>query len=136
MNITSEDFFLKSADKLSEKEIRDIQNTIRDMQNKGANASKIIKYLQDHNDKLKDKYKAERAFWTELKRLDTKQVKVSGNYLDIDKYKVLLSPHACPMCREKTNDGRRIFKSSDFKKAGYGHVPPFHPNCFCVLIPV
>ncbi len=135
LNISPEDFFLKSSDKLSEKELREIQNVIRDMQKKGMNASKIIKYLQNHNDKLRDKNKAERAFWTELKRLDTKQVSTSGKYLDLDKYRVILSPHACEVCRKKTNDGRKIFKSSDLEKDGYGHIPPFHPNCYCVLIP-
>lgn len=136
MRITPEDYFLKSKNKLTEKELRDIQNTIRDMQKRGSNASSIIKYLQDHNAKLTEKYKAERAFYTELKRLDTQQVKTSGKYLDLDQYKVILSPHACEECVDKTENGRKIFKSSDLKKTGYGHYPPFHPNCYCVLIPI
>lgn len=136
MYISSDDLFMKSEEKLTEKEIRGVQNVIRDMQKKGANASRIIKYLQDHNTKLADRYKAERAFFTELKRLDTQQVKASATYLDLDEYKVILSPHACSICRKKTQEGNRIFKSSDLRKTGYGHYPPFHPNCYCVLIPV
>ena len=130
------EYLIKSGDKLSREEIVKVQEIIRDMQSKGKNASTIIKYLQNFNHKLADKYKAERAFYTELKRLDTHEVRESGANLAMEEFRVLLSPHACPICVKKTNDGKKIFKSSDLKKAGYGHYPPFHPNCYCVLVPV
>lgn len=134
---TEHDYLIKSSqDKLTPQELKKIQEIIHKMQQEGASATKIIEYLQGWNEKLQDKYKAQRAFWTELKRLDTTQVKDSGHTLDLDEYKVLLSPNACPLCRQKTRDGSKVFKSSDLAKDGFGHVPPFHPNCYCVLIPI
>lgn len=136
LQITPEDYFLKSEGKLTEKEIRDIQNVIRNMQKEGKNANQIILYLQEYNQKLAEKYRAERVFYTELKRLDTKQVETAGKYLELEEYRVILSPHACELCRSKTQNGKKIFTEEDFKKEGYGHVPPFHVNCYCTLIPV
>lgn len=129
------EYLMKSSDKLTKNELVEVQRTIRAMQEKGMNANKIIRYLQDHNKKLAERYKAERAFYTELKRLDTREVKDAGEYLELHKYRVILSPSACQVCRKKTDNGRRIFTEKDLKKDGYGHYPPFHPNCYCILIP-
>jgi intein/homing endonuclease len=49
--------------------------------------------------------------------------------LDINKFQVLLSPDACKTCRAKTQNGQKIFTEAEFTKDGYGHRPPFHPNC-------
>ena len=136
LQITPEDYFIKSEGKLSEKEIHDIQEVIRSMQEKGKSASIIIKYLQDHNKKIAEKYQSERVFYTELKRLDTQQVKTAGKYLDLDQYKVILSPHACEICRKKTDNGKKIFTAKDLAKSGYGQFVPWHPNCYCVAVPV
>lgn len=130
-----EEYLIKSSDKLTEEELVKIQNSIHEMQGKGMNATSIIKYLQNHNEKLADKYKAERAFWTEVKRMDTEQVGESADNLDLDEFKVILSPHACPLCVKKTNNGEKVFKSTDMQKDGFGHVPPFHPNCYCIIVP-
>lgn len=132
---TESEILIKSSSKLSKADLMDIQKTIFELQKKGYNATKIIKYLQDHNSKLADEYKAQRAFWTELKRMDTEEVKESGKILDLDKYEVILSPHACPVCRKKTRNGTKVFTGKDLHKSGYGHYPPFHPNCYCILIP-
>lgn len=132
---TEGEILIKSDSKLSKAELIDIQKTIFELQKKGYNATKIIKYLQDHNAKLAEKSRAARAFWTELKRMDTEEVKESGKILDLDEYKVILSPHACPVCRKKTRNGAKVFTGKELNKTGYGHYPPFHPYCYCVLIP-
>jgi len=133
--INNEEIILKSSAKLSKSELVQVQNIIHTMQKKGKNAKSIIKYLQDHNSKLVDMYKAERAFWTEIKRMDTADVADSADELDLKEFKVILSPHACPLCLSKTNNGKKVFKSSEITKDGFGHAPPFHPNCYCVIIP-
>lgn len=133
---TESDILIKSSTKLTKAELIGIQNTIHELQEKGYNADKIIKYLQEHNKKLSEKYKAERAFFTELKRLDTDEVKDSAEYLDLEEYEVILSPNACPICRKKTNNGNKVFNHKEISKDGFGHAPPFHPNCYCILIPI
>ena len=122
--------------KLTKAELVDVQNTIASLQKKGFSSSKIIDALQQKNAKLKERWKAERAFWTETKREDTGIIGELGEDIGFEDYKVILSPHACKTCRDKSDGGRKIFKDSDLNKSGYGHVPPFHPNCYCFLIPV
>jgi hypothetical protein len=128
------EYFWKS-EALTEKEITDIQKYIYDLQQKGLPSAKIIKQLQSYNSKLKEKYKAERAYFTEIKRNESLVVGDAGENLELTKYRVLLSPHACPICMQKTQGGKKIFKNTDFQKDGYGYVPPFHPNCYCSIIP-
>jgi len=126
--------FEKTA--LTKSEILEVQDRITKLQSKGLPSSKIITALQKLNPKLSERWKAERAYWTEVKKDDTDTVGEAGDDLGISKYKVILSPNACPTCVHKTSDGSKIFKNSDLEKSGYGHVPPFHPNCYCILIPV
>lgn len=122
-------------ERLTKTELIAVQDTITKLQARGYSSTKIITALQNMNKKLSERWKAERAYWTESKREDTELVADAGDDLGIDKYKVILSPNACKICREKTANGGKIFKSSDIEKAGYGHIPPFHPNCYCILIP-
>jgi hypothetical protein len=129
------EIFEKKAS-LTKSEIIEIQDKISQLQKKGYPSSKIITALQKFNSKLVDRWKAERAYWTEVKSIDSQIVGDAGDDLGISKYKVILSPNACEICRNKSEDGRKIFKSTDIEKSGYGHVPPFHPNCYCILIPI
>lgn len=133
INSSGEEFY-KSAS-LSKSELRDIRNYIKALQAKNAPSSVIIKHLQKFNSKLSEAWKAERAYWTEVKRMETKTIGDAADELDISKYRVVLSPSACEICRKKTDNGKREFHKSDLEKSGYGHVPPFHPNCYCVVIP-
>ena len=126
----------EKAERLSETEIIEVQRTIGELQKKGLPSSKIISALQKQNPKLSEKYRAERAYWTEVKHQDTQKVGEAGEELDFETFKVILSPNACKTCHEKTNNGTKLFKSADLQKAGYGHIPPFHPNCYCIMIPV
>ena len=121
--------------KLTKSELVDIQNTIKTLQDKGYASSKIISALQKKNAKLSERWKAERAYWTETKREDTGIVGEVGDEVGFTKYKVILSPNACATCIRKSDNEKKIFKNSDLQKSGYGHVPPFHPNCYCILVP-
>ena len=121
--------------KLTKAELMKVRDTIAKLQEKGMPSSKIISALQKLNGKLTERWKAERAYWTEVKRDDTKVVGQAGDDMGFDDYKVILSPNACKTCVAKTDNGRKIFKTADLEKSGYGHVPPFHPNCYCILIP-
>jgi len=121
--------------KLTKSELIDCQNLIARLQKQGLPANKIIEALQKRNAKLTERWKAERVFWTETKRDDTELVAEAGEEVGFTEYKVILSPNACKTCRSKTDGGSKIFKNSDLQKSGYGHVPPFHPFCFCILIP-
>lgn len=129
------DIFEKKAS-LTKVEIIEIQNKISELQGKGYTSEKIISALQKFNGKVAERWKAERVYWTEVKVDDTDTVTDAGEDLGISKYKVILSPNACPTCIQKTTAGSKVFKSSDLEKSGYGHVPPFHPNCYCILVPV
>jgi hypothetical protein len=121
---------------LTEKEIVEVQNKIHDLQKQGYPSSVIIKNLQNYNAKLTEKWKAARAYWTEVKHQDTELVGDIGEDLGISKYKVILSPHACAICKSKTSGGRKIFSYKDIQKSGEGGSPPFHPNCYCIVFPV
>lgn len=120
---------------LSDRELSAIRKKITELQGMGKSSSEIVTSLQRFNPKLSEKWKAQRAYWTEVKQRDTKIVGKAIEELDIEKFKVVLSPDPCPICVKKTNNGTKIFKSSDIQKGGYGHVPPFHPNCYCIVIP-
>lgn len=134
INSDSEEFY-KSAS-LTKAELRDIRNYISALKQKNAPSSKIINHLQKFTPKLNEKWKAERAYWTETKRMETQVIGEAGEDLGINDYRVILSPSACPICVKKTDNGTKKFTNTDIKKTGYGHVPSFHPNCYCVLIPV
>ena len=121
---------------LTKSEIDFVRSVIGEKQRRGWISSKIIKHLQESVPKLSEKYRAEQAYWTEVKHQDTKLIAEAGDDLGIDSYKVILSPDACELCRKKTDNGTKIFTSAEVNKAGYGNFVPFHPNCYCVLIPV
>ena len=127
--------FSKADSRLSKEEVLEVQKFIKKLLDQKKPASVIIKKLQDYNDKLSDYYKAKRAFDTENKAIQTNEVLGSADDLGIDKFQCILSPNACTTCRQKTANGEKIFKESDLTKSGYGNKPPFHPSCFCVLIP-
>jgi hypothetical protein len=127
-------FFWKSTSAaLTEDELVAIQNYIYKLQDKGLPSGKIIAKLQEYNSKLTEKYRAERVFWTEVKRRESAQVAEAGDNLELEKYRVILSPHACDKCRAISKNGTRIWDSNEIADAK--DIPPFHPNCYCALIP-
>jgi SPP1 gp7 family putative phage head morphogenesis protein len=129
---TEEEYLIKSSDKLSMAELLDIQKTISRLQKKGYSANRMIKYIQDHNAKLSERYKAERVYYTEIKGMETQEVIDAGEFLEIPEYRVLLSPNACEHC-VKAFKGK-TFKQKELQKGGVPIIP-LHPNCYCALVP-
>lgn len=82
-----------------------------------------------------DEYRAKRVFDTESKRMDTIETRRLGEEIGFSSYKVILSPNACVLCRQKTNNGNRVFSQAQVEKTGYGAFVPWHPNCFCLAVP-
>lgn len=131
--MTDEEFHKSEA--LTDKELVDIRAYIKALQSKGSMAKNTITHLQHFNKKLSELWKAERVYYTEIKRKDTKEIGVAGEELGIDKYRVILSPHACDTCEKQSNYGKKKYDNTDIQKTGYGHIPPYHPNCYCCLLP-
>lgn len=123
----------KTKDSLGEDDITEARGLIAFYNKRRYTATVTIKALMRKFSL--DKSAAARVYWTETKRDDTDAVIDLGKEIGFTKYKVILSPSACKICRKKTNDGARIFKASELNKSGEGHKPPFHPNCYCILVP-
>ncbi len=126
-----------SVDEFSDKrltvpELKQVRDVIAQMQSKNLPSSKIIEALQHINKKLMEKWRAERAYFTEVKRDDTIAVAEASEELDVHKYRVVLSPNACDICVKKFSG--KIFKSNQIEKNGQPIIPA-HPNCYCILIP-
>ncbi len=85
----------EKSDALTKAEVIAVQKKIEELQARGLPSSKIISALQKFNGKLSQKWRAERAYWTGVKKEDTKLVGEAGDDLGISKYKVILSPNAC-----------------------------------------
>lgn len=133
-NKLQNDYFIKSSNKaLTEKELKEIQQFIFELQQKGLPSSKIIAKLQEYNAKLTEKYRAERVFWTEVKRRESNQIAEAGENLELDEYRIILSPHACDKCKKISKNGNRIYTSKEIADAE--EIPPYHPNCYCILVP-
>lgn len=126
----------EKAGALTKAELAQVQGKIAELQKKGLPSSKIIASLQRFNGKLSEKWRAERAYWTEVKLDDREKVGEIGDDLGIAKYKIILSPNACKLCRMKSNGGRKVFSQKDMEKTGYGNFVPWHPNCYCIAIPI
>ncbi len=126
---------VEKSGSLTKKEIEEARALIALYNKKHKTATQIIQALQKRFGKLAYKPDAARVFWTETKKADTEAVHELSKELGFDTFKVILSPSACPVCRKKTSDGNKVFKSTEISKSGYGHAPPFHPNCYCILVP-
>lgn len=125
----------KSDDKMSESEISQARSLIALYNKRRKTATQTIKALRRKFSKLADPSAAARVYWTETKRDDTDAVIDLGDEIGFDTYKVILSPSACKVCVKKTANGNKVFKASELQKSGHGHKPPFHPNCYCILVP-
>lgn len=126
---------MEKSGKMSTEEITQARSLIALYNKQRKTATQTIKALMNKFGKLSDQSAAARVYWTETKRDDTRATRELGEELGFDTYKVVLSPSACQVCRKKTSNGNKIFKSSEISKSGYGHAPPFHPNCYCILVP-
>jgi len=123
----------KTNDAIRDEDITDARSLIALYNKRHKTATQTIKALMRKF--TLDQPAAARVFWTETKRDDTNAVLDIGKEIGFDTYKVILSPSACPVCVKKTDNGAKIFKAAELEKSGHGHKPPFHPNCYCVLVP-
>ena len=126
---------IEKSGKLSSDEITEARSLIALYNKQQKTATQTIGALQNKFHKLADQRDAARVYWTESKRMDTQATTSLSADLGFDTFKVILSPNACTVCRKKTQNGGKIFKTSELQKAGYGHAPPFHPNCYCIVVP-
>lgn len=123
------------SDKLSEEEVTEARGLIAYYNKHRYTATQTIKALMRKFGKLAVQHDAARVYWTETKKDDTNATLSLGKDIGFQTFKVILSPSACHICREKTANGDKVFKAAELEKSGYGHKPPFHPNCFCILVP-
>ena len=128
--------FINKGEKLTKVELQLVRSIITEDRERRVISSKTIKKLQTILPKLSEKWKAERVYFTETKREDTEVVADAGEDLGLDKYRIILSPNACTLCRKKSDNGKKIFTQKDVEKSGYGYFVPWHPNCYCLAIPV
>lgn len=117
--------------KLTSRELNAVRADISRLNSQGKLSSQVISYLQRTFPKLSERWQAERAFWTETKRMQTTEVKNDAEELEIDKFRVLPNINACPLCLRLSGNGKKIFSKKNLDKE-----PPYHPNCYCVLLPV
>lgn len=116
--------------KLSSREIANIKNSIEQWQEEGLSPKRMIRRLQDNRKKLKDQWKAERAFRTEANRINTEDVKAGAKKFGYNFFKTIIEPTACPLC--KSFEGK-VFSYKQLEK-NEKLAPPHHPNCRCSLV--
>jgi hypothetical protein len=124
---------LQKADSFSDSELPAARSLIAYYNKHRYTATQTIKAIMRKFSV--DQAGAARVYWTETKREDTNAVMELGEEIGFTEYKVILSPSACKLCCKKTQGGAKVFKASELEKSGHGHKPPFHPNCYCILVP-
>ena len=120
--------------KLTAEELDEIRDNIQVLEAEGNISSAIIQYLQDNYPKLNERWKAERAYWTESKRIDSVDIKDNSKELGIKKFIIMPNTGACPLCRKVSGNGRKVFTRKELTFKGRG-IPPIHPNCYCIILP-
>jgi hypothetical protein len=125
---------IEKADKMSESEITEARALIAQYNKRHKTATQTI-------DALMRKFAvtqpaAARVFWTETKKSDTAATLKLGAEIGFSKYQVILSPSACKVCVKKTDNGKKIFSDKEVHKTGHGEFVPFHPNCYCICVPI
>ncbi|MHB8483865.1 MAG: hypothetical protein ACYDBV_14225 [Nitrospiria bacterium] len=125
----------KTGDALSDRQLEEVQDKMWRWDSKHVKYSDQVKRLQRTFPKLREQYRAEQVVRTEGKRLESDDVKNDAVEIGLKSFKIMLSPNACEMCRGFTNEGSKVFKADELKK-GEWDVPPIHPQCNCVLIPL
>jgi len=128
--------YIVEKSKLTDAQVRQVRSIITKMSEEGKMSSEIIAHLQNKFSKLSEKWKAERAFWTEKKRIDATDIKDKAEDLDFERFRILPNTGACPECIRFSNNGKKIFNSrADMVYKGRP-APPIHPGCYCLVLPV
>jgi rubrerythrin len=123
------------SEKLSDSEITEARGLIAYYNKHRYTATQTIKALQRKFGKLSEEYKAARVYWTETKKDDVTATAELGKEIGFTKYKTVLSPSACPLCRKKSDNGNKIFSQKEIEKTAHGDFVPWHENCYCIVIP-
>jgi len=129
------DFWKNSSEPLTEEELGKVRGFIFRQEEAHVKSSVIIGKLQKLFPKLSEYYKAERAYWTEVKRIETEELKASAIDVGYTKFRILPSPGACESCLQLSNSGQKVFDKAELEKGGQA-ILPHHPNCRCVLHPI
>lgn len=116
-------------------QLSDIRNDIESWERLGLTSSKIIDRLSRKYPPIKEKWKAERAYWTETKKLESRSIEEDSVEQGDKKFHIIPSPNACKLCLKVSGNGRKVFTMTDLEYQGHG-IPPIHPNCYCVLVPI
>lgn len=127
--------FNKGRDALTKDELAQVNRLITNLEEQKKPSSFIISALQSHFPKLKEKYRAETAYWTESKKKETGIIAENAANIGLKKFRIVNTPSACDDCKKAGEYGKKIFSSKDIEKDGKPIVP-VHPNCYCVIISV
>ena len=128
-------FTFEKGDALTTEELHEARRLITSMLNDGVSDLKVMNTLQERFPKLKEQYRVETLFFTESSRLRTKQIKRQSKREDITKFKIDPRGDTCKECLAFCRNGKRIFSKEDLTINGRS-VPPLHPQCRCILIPI
>lgn len=115
--------FFKS--KLSGRELKTIRRKIENLEDKGIKPKKIVNVIEGQSKKLDEKWKAERVYRTETKRLETEKVVEAADKFNIKHFRVIVDKSACDNCKKLAG---KVFSQKDIEKAG---IVPHHPQCKC-----
>ncbi len=121
--------------RLSVAEIRNIRKLLEELRQKGYTFGQIVDFLRRTRKRLSEKWKAERVVATEEKRSESLSILDSSRALGAKKYRIVINPDACELCRSLTEEGTRIFEEDELYYKGH-RIPPFHPFCYCLLNPI
>jgi hypothetical protein len=120
--------------KLTTDELETVRRDILRLTDMNKISSQIIEYLQNKYPKLKEKWQAERVYWTESKRMDSSDVKTDAQEIGLEKFIVMPNTNACELCMKISGGGKKVFKRADMVYKGRA-FPPCHPNCLCIVLP-
>ena len=118
--------------KLNTRDIQNVRQQIDSQQYRGRTDASIISSLQNRP-KLAERYQAVRAYRTESKVLETRDLKAVAADKGIRKFKVIPEQGACELCMKLFEGGRRVFTEKTLNKNGKELVPA-HPQCRCTLV--
>jgi len=124
---------LNKSDALNQKELDRIRDKMDLWDDKNVPYSVKVDRVKRLSPKLKEQYRAEQVIRTEDKRLETEKIKEDAEELDIDRFTILTQPTECDVCQARSQNGTKIYTQSELDKLGGG--PPWHPNCYCLLVP-
>lgn len=110
--------------RLSNRELKTIHRKIERLQDANIKPKKIIGVLEGQT-KLDEKWKAERVYRTEAKKIETEKILQASEKFKIKHFKVFVDKDACDNCRKLSG---KVFTQKDIEKAG---VVPHHVNCRC-----